>query len=81
MTVMSSIFSSYCVSYSRDKVHVANGSFPLVAGTGYIPLTSSLPLSFVFHSPNFKLNLVSVSHIIKVLNCSVSFPLIILFKT
>lgn len=70
ITGMSSLFFSYRVSSGRDKVRIVDGSLSSLVGTGYIPLTS-LPLFFVFHVPNFQLNLVFVSHITKVLNCSV----------
>lgn len=54
-----------------DKVHIANGSF--VVGTNYIPIAYSLSPSFVFHVPNFHLNLVYVSHLTKPLNWSITF--------
>lgn len=73
MTGLSSLFSSYCVYSGRDKIRIANGFFSSVASTGCIPLSSSQPLSYVFHVPNCKLNPVFVSHITKVLNCNVSF--------
>lgn len=44
-----------------------------MGGTGCISLTFSLLLSFVFHVSNFKSNLVSVSHITKAWNCSITF--------
>lgn len=49
MTGMSSLFSTYRVSSDRDKVCITDGSLSSVAGTGSIPLTSSLPLSSMFY--------------------------------
>lgn len=43
-------------------------------------LVLCLPLSFVFHVPTIKLNLVSVSHITKTLNCSVTYLRIMFFR-
>lgn len=54
-------------------MHIVDGSLSSVVGTRCIPLSSFLPLSFMFHVFNFKLNLVSISYITKVLNCSVTF--------
>lgn len=65
MSGMSSLFSLYCVCFDRDKVHIADGLLLFVAGTCCIPLTFSLPLSFVFYVLNFKLNLAFISHILK----------------
>lgn len=80
MTFMYHIFSSYCVCLGGDQVCFVNGSLSFVVGTGFILLTSSFPLSYVFHVPNFKLNIVFVNHITKTLNCSVTFfPFILCF--
>lgn len=65
MTSTFNLFSLYRVSFGRDKIRIADGSLSSVAGTDYIPLTSSLPLFSVFHVSNFKLNLISVNHITK----------------
>lgn len=72
-------FFSYRVSSSKENVHITNGSLPFVVGTCCIPFTSSFSLSSVFHVPNFQLNLVFVSHITNVLNCSIIFFLPIVF--
>lgn len=79
MTFMSSMFSSYSVYYGQDKVRIADGSLSQVASTGSIPVTSSLSLSSVFHVSNFQLNIVSISHLTKSLNCNVIFSLLLCF--
>lgn len=56
-----------------EKVHIDDGSLSTIVGTGCIHVSSSLSLSFVFHVPNFKLNLLFVSHLMKSLNYSVTF--------
>lgn len=73
MTSTFSFFSSYSICCGKDKVHIVNGSYLSIAGKGNIPVTPSLPLSFVLHAPKFTLNLLSVSHLTKSLNCSVTF--------
>lgn len=73
MTGMSSLFSTYRVCSSRDKVRIVDGSLSSVVGTGDISHTSSMSLSSIFHVPNFKYNLVSLSHLTKSMNCSITF--------
>lgn len=71
MTGMYSLFSSNHICSGKDNVQIVNSSLSSIDSIGCFPLTSSLHLSFVFLVRNFELNLVYVSHITKVLNCSV----------
>lgn len=73
MTDTSSFFSSYSIFSRNDKVRVVDGSYSSIAGKGSILVTSTLPLSSVLHVSNFTLNLLSVSHLTRSLNCSVTF--------
>lgn len=70
---MSSLFSSYHVCSGMDNVRIADGSYSPIVGKGDIVAIPSLHLSLVFHVPNFSLNLLYINHIIKSLNCSVTF--------
>lgn len=74
MSNMPSFFSSYSICFEKDNVCITDGSYYSVAGKGCILITSTLPLSFVLHAPNFTLNLLSV-YLTKSLDCSVTcFP-------
>lgn len=53
MTGMSIHFSSYSICFGKVKVHIVNSSLFPIVGTSSIPFTSSLPLSSIFHEPNF----------------------------
>lgn len=82
MTGMSSLFTSYSVCFGKDKVRIANSSLSSIAGQGDILVTHDLYLSFVLHVPRFTLNLLSISHITKILNYCVTFShLILCFRT
>lgn len=70
---MSSFFSSYSICSRKDKVKIVDRSYSSIVGKGIVFITPTLPLSFVLHVPNFMLNLLSLSHIIKSLNCCVMF--------
>lgn len=72
MTGMTSLFTSYNISSGRDKVCIGD-SLSSVAGQGDIPATSNIHLSSVLLVLNFTLNLLSISHITKSLNCYVTF--------
>lgn len=73
MTGMSSLFTSYHVCSGKDKVRIVDGSLSSIAGHGDILATSHLCFSFVFYVPKFLLNLLSISHLTKTLNCYVTF--------
>lgn len=59
--------------FCNDKVRIADDSFSSVAGQGDIPTTSDLSLTSVLYVPNFALNLLSISHLTKNLNCYLTF--------
>lgn len=81
MTNLSSLFTSYHVSSAKDKVRIVDGSYSSIVGHGDILATSTLLLSSIFHVPNFTLNLLSINHHTKSLNCSVTlFPSYCLFQ-
>lgn len=73
MTGASSFFSSYSVCSGKDKVCIADGSYSSIVDKGNIPVTPSLPLSSVLHVSKFTLNLLSVSHLTKSINCNITF--------
>lgn len=73
MTGMSSLFNSYQVCSGKDNVQIVDGSLSSIAGQGDIPATSDLCLSSVLHVPKFYLNLLSISHLTKTLNYSITF--------
>ena len=60
------------VLYSKIVV-LADGSCTLIQGIDTATTTPTLSLSFVFYLPRFPFNLLSVSKITKVLNCTVIF--------
>lgn len=65
--------TSYQVYSGQDKVRIANSPLSSIAVISCIPPTSFVFLTFMFNVPNFKLNLMSVSHIIKDLNYRITF--------
>ena len=66
-------FKPYKNLQNLPSVTLADGSTTSIIGSGTISPTSSLSLSFVLCLPNFSFNLLSVSQIIKALNCCVLF--------
>lgn len=73
MTGMSFLFTSYSVCSGKYKVWIADCSLFSIVGQGNIPITPNISLSSVLHVPKFSLNLLSISHITKGLNCCVTF--------
>jgi hypothetical protein len=73
MTGSSRHFSSYTPRLERDRVRIADGSSAPIMGCGTVNCASSVPLSLVLHVPDFPENLLSVSSIMKSLNCGVWF--------
>lgn len=81
MTGMSSLFKSYHISSGKDRVSIADGSYSFIVEHGNIFVTPLL-LSSVLHVHNFTLNLLSISHLLRVLTVvSFSSLLIMCFKT
>lgn len=73
MTGIPSHFSLYSVCSGKDKVWIADDCYSSIVDKGSISVTPTLLLSSVLHVPNFTLNLVSVCHLTKSLNCCVTF--------
>jgi len=71
MTGNRGIMSSF--SSTSNSVVLADGSRKPIRGSGSVLTSPSLPLSSVFYLPDFPYNLLSVSKITKLLNCSVTF--------
>lgn len=84
MTGMSSLFTSYSVCSSKDKVRKADGSLSPVVGQGNSPVIPNIRLSSSLHVPKFSLNLLSINHTItslKVLIVALLFiPLFVCFR-
>jgi hypothetical protein len=66
MTGASNLFASYIPCSGKDKVRVADGSMVPITGHGSIWCTKTLSLSPFLHVPDFPINLLSVSSIIKI---------------
>lgn len=73
MIDMSSLFIFYYICSRKDKVCIADGSLSSITGQGDILITPDLCLSSILHVPKFSLNLLSISHLTKTLNCDVTF--------
>lgn len=79
--IIDSVASHHVTSLFSIFFCIVDGSSLYVAGTGSIPLRFYFPLPSVFHVSNFRLNLVSVNHITKALNCRVTFlPFIVVLR-
>ncbi|CAH9092634.1 unnamed protein product [Cuscuta europaea] len=73
MTGNESILDSFTSSANQSHVTLANGSTASVNGLGTTTLSPNLSLSSVLYLSQFPFNLISVSQIIKALNCCVIF--------
>lgn len=73
MTGLSILFHTYQDNFGRDKVRIADDLYSSMADHGDIHATLELSFSYVLHVPNFTLNLLSISYLIKHLNCCVTF--------
>ena len=73
MTGIPSIFSSMTESNVLPHVTVANGSTTNVRGIGTIVLSPNIALSSCLYVPSVSFNLISVSKLIKDLNCTITF--------
>ena len=65
----SGLLSDLEQSSSLPNVTLANGSATIVSGLGIANLSPNLSLSFVLYIPDFSFNLLSISKLIKILNC------------
>jgi hypothetical protein len=73
MTSSATSLSTYHLLDTPHDVTLANGSLSTVASFSQTHLSPDIKLLSVLHVPRFPLNLLSISKIIKALNCSVSF--------
>jgi hypothetical protein len=81
MTGSATSLSDYHLVDTPHNVTLANGSLSIVAGSNYTHLSPDIKLLSVLHVPGFPFNLLSISKITKVLNCSVSFyPSLCIFQ-
>jgi transposase InsO family protein len=81
MTGSSSSLFNYHPIDTPHSVTLANGSRSNVAGSGHTHLSPDIELLSVLHVPGFPFNLLSISKIIKALNCSISFyPSVCIFQ-
>ena len=72
MTGELSLFSSPVIPVSQS-VRIADGSTVHIQSKGDVCLSSHITLSSVLHVPNFTYNLMSISRLVKDLNCVVIF--------
>lgn len=73
---VASVSTSFSSRQSLGKpscVSIADGSTIEITGLGSDPVTSSFTLDFILHVPHFSFNLISLSKLIKSLNCSITF--------
>ena len=73
MTGNSSLFTTFQPHSSTSTVTLADGSTSCVLGLGTIHLTPSITLSYVLSLPQLSFNLIFVSKLTRILNCSISF--------
>ena len=67
------IFSSLTFTSPLPMVTLANGSQTIAKGTGFACPLPSLPLTFVLYVPDSPFNLISISKLIRDLNCLIVF--------
>ena len=73
MTGYPNLFHSYKPSPRNLKIMITDGSLTTVAGTSTIDISPQISLKDVLHVPKLSCNLLSVSKIIKDLNCTALF--------
>ena len=67
------LFSSLTTTPTLPTVTLANGSQTVAKGIGLAHPLPSLPLTYVFYTPECPFNLISISKITRTLNCSIIF--------
>lgn len=72
ITSTKSVFHTFSSS-SLPPVCLADGTFSPITGTGVITPTRDLTLENVLFAPKFLVSLLSISHLTKTHNCSVTF--------
>ena len=73
VTGNSSLFTTFQPYPFTSTVTLAYGSTSCVVGSGTIHPTPLIPLTSVLSLPQFSFNLISVSKLTRILNCSISF--------
>ncbi|RVW74532.1 Retrovirus-related Pol polyprotein from transposon RE2 [Vitis vinifera] len=67
------LFSSITTTFALPTVTLANGSQTMAKGIGLAHPLPCLPLTFVLYTPECSFNLISISKITRILNCSITF--------
>ena len=73
MTSAQKNFFTYSSCSGHDKFCIADGSLSPIIWQGSVKCTPSITLPFALHIPHFSYNLLSVSALIKNLNCKIEF--------
>ena len=73
MTSNSSLFITFQSHPSTSTTTLANGTKSCVLRSNIINPTPLIPLTFVLSLPHFFFNLIFVSKLTRILNCSISF--------
>ena len=73
MTDNSSLFTTFESHPSTSTVTLADGSTSYVLGSGTIPPTPLITLTYVLSLPRFSFNLIFMSKLTRTLNCGISF--------
>ena len=73
MTDAHHLFSTYSPCTDNLKVKIADGTLSPVAGKGSIRISESITLNLVLHVPDLSCNLLSISQLTKMSNCSTKF--------
>ena len=73
MTYCSQLFSKYIPSAGNRKIHIAYGTFSVIAGSGTVRVSPTITFENVLHVPKLLCNLLSISHITKDLDCHAYF--------
>ena len=73
MTSAQKNFFTYSSCLGHDKVCIAYGSLSPIIGKGSVNCTPSITLPLALYIPHFSYNLLSVSALIKNLNCKIEF--------
>ncbi|KAL0326609.1 UNVERIFIED_CONTAM: Retrovirus-related Pol polyprotein from transposon RE2 [Sesamum angustifolium] len=68
-----SSFLTFSTSPKFPPVRIADGSYSPISGSGTVRPTDYLTLTNVLFAPKFPVNLLSVNHLTKTHNCSVTF--------
>jgi hypothetical protein len=73
VTSISSVFKTYTPHSYSKTIQTADGTSQPIHGVGSIECTPSLCLSSVLHVPSFPVNLLSVSSLVDLFKCIVTF--------